>query len=138
MAILDALRLVGKALHADVEEDPGSLSLSMVLAKRQAGLLQKRLRYRVRLETDDASQTVFFQEWLWEDDDAPGLDLASRIDEKEMAYRVSGAEAPGNVEQVAQLFQSRYGASFDFPQVRLRLRDACESEGYQLRHLIPL
>ena len=138
MAIRDALVRVGKALHADVEEDAdGALWLEMVLARRQAGSLQKRLRYRIGLEADPASTTVFFQEWLWEDDGGP-LDLAARLAEKEQAYRVSGAEAPGNIESVASLFAQRYGARFYFPEVRLRLRDACAAEGYQLRHLIPL
>ena len=139
MAIRDALTQAGKALHADVGDGPdGRLALSMVLARRQAGALLKRLRYRIALDADDASRTVFFEEWLWEEDATPGLDVAAGFAEKEQAYRVSGAEAPGNVEQVAVLFAQRYGVALDFPQVRLRLRDACEAEGYQLRHLIPL
>jgi hypothetical protein len=139
MAIQDALRRVGQELHADVDVDGrGVLSIEVVLAKRQAGHLQKALRYRIALEADAASKTVFFQEWLWEADRTVGLDVASRLNEKEQAYRVSGAEAPGNIEIVAGLFAQRYGAQFDFPEVRMRLRDACESEGYQLRHLIPL
>jgi hypothetical protein len=138
MGLRDALVRVGKELHADVEEDPdGTLWLEVVLARRQAGSLQKRLRYRIGLESDPASKTVFFQEWLWEDDGSP-FDLAARLAEKEQAYRVSGAEAPGNIESVASLFAARYGTEFDFPEVRLRLRDACAGEGYQLRHLIPL
>ena len=139
MAIRDALVRLGKALHADVEEGTdGRLSLSMVLARRQAGVLQKRLRYRIGLDADDAAHTVFFEEWLWEEDATPGLDVAPGFAEKEQAYRVSGAEAPGNVEQVGALFEQRYGVAMDFPQIRLRLRDTCEAEGYQLRHLIPL
>lgn len=138
MGLRESLLRVGKALHADVEEDPdGSLSFEVVLARRTAGTLHKRLRYRIRLESDPASTTVFFQEWLWEDDERP-LDMAGRFAEKEQAYRVSGAEAPGNIESVASLFAQRYGAEFDFPEVRLRLRDACTAEGHQLRHLIPL
>jgi hypothetical protein len=138
MGVREALVRVGKALHATIEEDPdGTLWLEVVLARRQAGSLQKRLRYRIGLESDPASKTVFFQEWLWEDDGSP-FDLAARLAEKEQAYRVSGAEAPGNIEAVAVLFAQRYGAQFDFPEVRLRLRDACVGEGYQLRHLIPL
>jgi hypothetical protein len=138
MAIRDALVRVGKALHADIEEDPdGTLWLEVVLARRQAGALQKRLRYRIGLESDPASSTVFFQEWLWEDD-GNRLDFAKRLAEKDQAYRVSNAEAPGNIESVAVLFAQRYGLEFDFPQIRLRLRDACAEEGYQLRHLIPL
>ena len=138
MGLRDALVRVGKQLHADVEEDPdGTLWLELTLARRQAGTLTKRLRYRIGLEADPAATTVFFQEWLWEDDGRP-IDLAARLAEKEQAYRVSGAEAPGNIESVAPLFAQRYGAAFDFPEVRLRLRDACASEGYQLRHLIPL
>ncbi len=138
MGILDALVQVGKSLHADVEEDAdGKLWIEVVLARRQAGALHKRLRYRIGLEADPASQTVFFEEWLWEDDGRP-LDLAARLGEKEQAYRVSDAEAPGNIEAVALLFAQRYGTAFDFPEVRLRLRDACATEGYQLRHLIPL
>ena len=138
MGLRDALVRVGKALHADVEEDPdGTLWIEVTLARRKAGALTKRLRYRIGLEADPASGTVFFQEWLWEDDGRP-FDLAARLGEKEQAYRVSGAEAPGNIESVASLFAQRYGAGFDFPEVRLRLRDACAAEGYQLRHLIPL
>jgi hypothetical protein len=138
MGIREALVRVGKQLHADVEEDAdGTISIGVVLARRQAGTLTKRLRYRIALESDPASNTVFFQESLWEDDGGP-FDLAGRLAEKEQAYRVSGAEAPGNIESVASLFAQRYGAEFDFPEVRLRLRDACAAEGYQLRHLIPL
>ena len=138
MGLHEALVQVGKALHADVEEDAdGTLWMEVTLARRQAGALTKRLRYRIGLEADPAATTVFFQEWLWEDDGRP-FDLASRLAEKEQAYRVSGAEAPGNIESVAPLFAQRYGAEFDFPEVRLRLRDACAAEGYQLRHLIPL
>ena len=138
MGIRDALVQVGKALHADVEEDlDGTLWFEVVLARRQAGTLQKRLRYRIGLESDPASKTVFFQEWLWEDD-GRAFDLGARFAEKEQAYRVSGAEAPGNIETVARLFAQRYDTRFDFPEVRLRLRDACVAEGYQLRHLIPL
>jgi len=138
MGIRDALRRVGKGLHADVSEEPDKLWLDLVLAKRVAGGSPKMLRYRIGLDADDASKTVFFQEWLWEEDATLGLDLAERFGEREQAYRVSGAEAPGNVETVAELFAQRYGMEFDFPQVRLRLRDACGAEGYHLRHLIPL
>jgi hypothetical protein len=139
MGLREALIQVGKALHADVEEDPdGTLAFQVVLARRMAGTLQKRLHYRVSLESDPASKTVFFEERLWEDDGAAGLDMAGRLAEKEQAYRVSGAEATGNIEQVAALFAQRYGTEFDFPEVRMRLRDACASEGFQLRHLIPL
>ncbi|MHB1260710.1 MAG: hypothetical protein ACYC2H_03235 [Thermoplasmatota archaeon] len=138
MGLRDALVQVGKALHADVEEDgEGRISIEVVLARRQAGTLTKRLRYRIGVEADPASRTAFFQEWLWEDDGRP-LDLAARLAEKDQAYRVSGAETPGNIESVATLFAQRYGTEFDFPEVRLRLRDACTAEGYQLRHLIPL
>lgn len=138
MGLQDALVRVGKALHADVEQDgEGQVAIELVLARRRAGTLEKRLRYRIALEADPASRTVFFQEWLWEDDGLP-FDLAGRLAEKDQAYRVSGAEAPGNIESVASLFAQRYGAEFDFPEVRLRLRDACAAEGYQLRHLIPL
>lgn len=138
MVLRDALVRVGKALHADVGEDAdGAVWMEVVLARRRAGTLEKRLRYRIGLQADPASRTVFFEEWLWEDDGRP-LDLAARLAEKEQAYRVSGAEAPGNVEAVASLFARRYGTEFDFPEVRLRLRDACAAEGYQLRHLIPL
>lgn len=129
----------GKELHADVAEgSDGRLSVEMVLARRQAGTLLKRLRYRIGLDADDAAHTVFFEESLWEEDATPGLDVAAGFAEKEQAYRVSGAEAPGNVEQLGALFASRYGVDVDFPQIRLRLRDTCEAEGYQLRHLIPL
>lgn len=139
MGVREALIQVGKALHADVEEDAdGTLSFHIVLARRMAATLQKRLHYLIRLESDPASRTVFFEERLWEDELGPGLDMAGRLAEKEQAYRVSGAEAPGNIESVASLFAQRYGAEFDFPEVRLRLRDACAAEGYQLRHLIPL
>ena len=138
MGIREALVRIGKELHADVEQDAdGALSIELVLARRQAGTLTKRLRYRIALESDPASKTVFFQESLWEDDGRP-LDLAGRLGQKEQAYRVSAAEAPGNIESVAVLFAQRYGATFDFPEIRLRLRDACAAEGYQLRHLIPL
>lgn len=139
MGVRDAIRRVGKALRAEVEEDAnGTVWLEMVLARRYAGLLLKRLRYRIGLDVDDAARTVFFQEWLWEDDAAPGLDVAPRLNEKEQAYRVTGAEAPGNVERVALLFAKRYGSGFDFPQVRQRLHHACLAEGFHLRHLIPL
>lgn len=139
MSVQDALRRAGKALHADVEEDAdGTVTLQLALARRRAGTALQTLRYRVALECDPASRTVFFQETLWEDDGRPALDLAARLAEKEQAYRVTGAEARGNLEQVAALFEQRYGARFDFPQIRLQLRDACEAEGYQLRHLIPL
>jgi hypothetical protein len=139
MAVRDALRRVGKTLRADVEEEPdGTLVLALVLARRQAGGLPKLLRYRIRLDVDDAGRTVFFQEWLWEEDGGPRLDVADRFEEKEQAFRVSPATAPGNVERVAALFSRRYGVAFDFPQVRQRLRDACVAEGYRLRHLIPL
>jgi hypothetical protein len=139
VSVQDALRRVGKALHADVEEDAdGTVTLQLDLARRRAGQVLQTLRYRVTLESDPASATVFFQETLWEDDDTPSVDLAGRLGEKEQAYRVTGPEARGNLETVAALFERRYGAQFDFPQIRLRLRDACEAEGYQLRHLIPL
>ena len=139
MSVQDALRRVGKALHADVEVDGrGTVSLQLALAKRHAGHVLQTLQYRVTLESDPASRTVFFQETLWEDDGRTALDLGPRFAEKEQAYRVTGAEARGNLEQVATLFEQRYHARFDFPQIRLRLRDACEAEGYQLRHLIPL
>jgi hypothetical protein len=139
VSVQEALRRVGKALHADVEEDAdGTVSLQLALARRQAGRVLQTLRYRVTLESDPASKTVFFQETLWEDDGRPVLELAARLAEKEQAYRVTGAEARGNLESVAALFAQRYGATFDFPHVRLRLRDACEAEGYQLRHLVPL
>jgi hypothetical protein len=139
MPIREALRRVGKGLHAQVDEDAdGTLWLEVVLARRRAGHMLKRLRYRVGLDADDASRTVFFQEWLWEDDAAPGVDVAARFAEKEQAYRVTGADVPGNVERVALLFAQRYHAEFDFPDVRRRLRQACLIEGYRLRHLIPL
>lgn len=139
MVLRDALRQVGKAMHAEVGEDAdGTLWIELALARRIAGHVLKTLRYRIGLESDPASQTVFFQEWLWEADSGHGFDLAARLAEKEQAYRVSGADAPGNIEQVASLFAQRYGTEFDFPEVRLRLRDACRAEGYRLRHLIPL
>jgi hypothetical protein len=135
----EALRRVGRALHADVEVEPdGAVALQLALARRQAGKVLQTLRYRVRLEGDPASRTVFFQETLWEDDGRPALDLAARLAEKEQAYRVTGAEGRGNLEGVAALFGQRYGVTFDFPQIRLRLRDACEAEGFTLRHLVPL
>jgi hypothetical protein len=138
MGVREALVQVGKQLHADVEEDAdGTLWIEVVLARRRAGTLEKRLRYRIGLESDPASGTVFFQETLWEDD-GRSFDLGSRLAEKEQAYRVSGAESPGNIESVASLFAQKYDAEFDFPEVRLRLRDACAAEGYQLRHLIPI
>lgn len=139
MSVQEALRRIGKALHADVEVDAdGTVTLQLALARRRAGQVLQTLRYRVALECDPASRTVFFQETLWEDDDSPSVDLAARLGEKEQAYRVTGAEARGNLESVARLFEQRYQATLDFPQIRLRLRDACEAEGYQLRHLIPL
>ena len=139
MPIREALHRVGKSLHADVGEDPGgALWIAMTLAKRRAGGLPKQLRYRIGLDIDEAHRTVFFQEWLWEEDHGPRLDMAARLEEKDQAFRISPADAPGNVEQVALLFAKRYGTPFDFPQVRQRLRDACLTEGYRLRHLIPL
>jgi hypothetical protein len=139
VSVQDALRRVGKALHADVEEGAdGLVTLQLALARRRAGQVLQTLRYRVTLESDPASRTVFFQETLWEDDDRPTVDMAARLAEKEQAYRVTGAEARGNLESVAALFEQRYQATLDFPQIRLRLRDACAAEGFQLRHLIPL
>lgn len=139
MPIRDALHRVAKALHADVEGEPGGgLAFSMVLARRQAGGLPKLLRYRIALDVDEPARTVHFQESLWEEDAGPRLDVAARFEEKEQAFRVSPADAPGNVERVALLFARRYKGRFDFPQVRQRLRDACLTEGYRLRHLIPL
>lgn len=139
MPIRDALRRVGQSLHADVGETPGgAVWFELVLARRQAGVLSKRLRYRVGLDVEEGPRTVFFQERLWEEDAGPRIDLAAGFEEKEQAFRVSPPEAPGNVERVALLFAQRYGRTFDFPQVRQRLRDACLMEGYRLRHLVPL
>lgn len=138
MSVRDAVRRVGAALNASVEEDPGgTLWIDLVVARRQAGPFFKRLRYRIGVDADPAARTVFFQEFLWEDDGRP-VDLGGRLAEKEQAYRVTGADARGNVEGLARAFAPRYGATFDFPQVRRRLRDAVAAEGYQLRHLIPL
>lgn len=139
MPLRAALQRVGRTLRADVTDEPGGgLALEMVLARRAAGRLPKCLRYRIALDVDEAGRTVFFQERLWEEDAGPALDVAAHFEEKEQAFRVSPADAPGNVERVAQLFAQRYGSGFDFPQVRQRLRDACLAEGYRLRHLIPL
>jgi hypothetical protein len=139
VSVQEALRRLGRSLRADVEEDAdGTVSLQLALARRNAGSSLQTLRYRVTLECDPASRTVFFQEALWEDDGRPAVDLGPRLAEKEQAYRVMGAEARGNLESVAGLFEQRYRSRFDFPQIRLRLRDACQAEGYQLRHLVPL
>lgn len=137
VGIRDALRLHAKALHAEVEELEQGLAFELVLAKRRTHAALRQLRYRVVLEVHEGEGTVFFQESLWEMDEGLGGDLASRFGDREQAYRITPADAPGSVEALAARF-SGYKLQVDFPQIRQGLKAVCEAEGFRLRHLQPL
>ncbi|HLF15898.1 MAG TPA: hypothetical protein VI796_00470 [Candidatus Thermoplasmatota archaeon] len=139
MALLDALRRVGKAFHADVEEAPGEVAFELVIARRLAGRVAKQLRYRVRLEADDGEHTVYFSEVLWERDDGRGgLDLTPRFGAREEAFRVAREAESAALDAQVALFELRYGARLDFAPLRKAVAEACRAEGYELRHLVPL
>ena len=139
MSIVAALRRVGHELHADVEDAGGHVALEMTLAKRDTPAALRHLRYRIQLDVEEDEKTVYFTESLWERGVAAkgAIDLAPRLAGKEETFRVE--EVPsgtGDLELQSRLFEKRYQVRLDLAPVRRRLKAACASEGYDLRHLV--
>lgn len=137
MSIEAALKKVGQALRAEIEEDGPRMAFEVTLAKRKTTMELRHLRYRVGIEVDESQRTVFFEEMLWERIDHPGIALDAAFRGQEEAYRVANVRERSLAAHRA-LFSQRYKLEFDFAGFRRQLGEACAKEGYQLRRLVPL
>ncbi len=138
MGLDEAIRFLARQLHADIDGSDGHWVLEFTLAERRAGSELRHLRYRLALDEEEGDAVVYFEDTLWERVATKGLDLGGALRDKEEAFLVAPPTDGGAVEKQASHFEQRYGTHLDFPGLRRRLADAVKTEGYSLRHLIPL
>jgi hypothetical protein len=116
------------------EQKDGTILLESKIAERKVFLSKKTLIYRARLRVDDEKRAVKFFETLKEtglgitgagpDDMSPGFGF------KKEAYKMTGKEREGSIEELSRLFGKDYKYSWDYSGLRKKIQREAERAGY--------
>lgn len=123
-------------------EKKGLWDFSATIAERKAFLSKKKLTYSLRLRVDDGAKVVKFSEMLVEA--GSGLSSGGDFDSgmssgfgiKTESYNTFGGKRQGTFEEQSILFGKDYSYTFDFNEIRSKVKDIVEKAGYKFEYQI--
>lgn len=123
-------------------EKKGLWDFSATIAERKAFLSKKKLTYSLRLRIDDGAKIVKFSEMLVEA--GSGLSSGGDFDSgmssgfgfKTESYNTFGGKRQGTIEEQSLLFGKDYSYTFDFNEIRSKVKDIVEKAGYKFEYQI--
>lgn len=123
-------------------EKKGPWDFSATIAERKAFLSKKKLTYSLRLRIDDGAKIVKFSEMLVEAGSglSSGVDFDSGMSSgfgfKTESYNTFGGKRQGTIEEQSLLFGKDYSYTFDFNEIRSKIKDLVEKAGYKFDYQI--
>ncbi len=123
-------------------EKKGLWDYSATIAERKAFLSKKKLTYSLKIRLEDASKTVKFSEMLSEA--GSGLSTGGDFDSgmstgfgvKKETYNTFGGARQGTIEEQSSLFGKEYSYQFNFQEIRTKIKDLAEKNGYRFEYQI--
>jgi hypothetical protein len=140
----EAVKKYASEFGADLSEKKGVWELSKVIAERKAFLSKKKLTYSAKFRVDEESRTVKFTEMLAER--GSGLSSSGGFDSdmgmspgfgfKKEVYKSGTDGREGSIEEQSNLFGKDYSYNFDYKEVRNKLEELAQQNGYQFKYQI--
>jgi hypothetical protein len=118
-------------------EKKGVWDFSTVIAERKAFLSKKKLTYTFKIKIDDGAKIVKFSEMLIES--GSGVSSGGGFDDdsstgfgfKTESYNTSKGSRQGTIEEQSKLFGKDYSYTFDYSELRLKVKEIVEKAGYK-------
>ncbi len=122
-------------------EKKGVWEFSTTIAERKAFLSKKKLSYSLRVRVDDAAKVVKFSEMLVEM--GSGLSSGGGFDDgmstgfgvKTQSYNTFNARQE-TIEEKSLLFGKEYTYTFDYKEMRAKVKDIIERAGYRFEYQV--
>jgi hypothetical protein len=125
-----------KSQKAAIKESKGIVEFTVLVAERKAFLSTQKLQYTAKYRILDDQKTIHYFEMLREsgsgmstggDLDTPGFGF------KTESYKTGSVGREGNIEQQSSLFGKKYEYQFDFKDLRSKIEEMAQEEGYQFQ-----
>jgi hypothetical protein len=122
-------------------EKKGVWEFSTVIAERKGFLAKKKLTYAAKMRINDPARTVKFSEMLIET--GSGLSSGGADDGvtggfgfKTESYNTFGGARQGTIEEQSTRFGKDYQYTFDYSEIRLKVKAIAEKAGYRFEYQI--
>ena len=124
------------------KEKKGLWTFSAVVAERKVFLARKKLTYSANIRIDDTAKTLRFSEMLTES--GSGFSSVGDIDGgfstgfgvKTETYNTFKSARQGSIEEQSHLFGKDYSYTFNYSEVRERVRVLVEKSGFSLDYQV--
>jgi len=134
MELQDEIRTIVAALPAELSESKGVFSFEHVVAERKMFFCRQKLVYSVKFRIDDIKKELTFSEMLKE----TGFGLGGGSDSEmspgfgfqKSTYKTGVGPREETIEERSTLFRKKYSYTFDFSQLRERIKAAATAAGY--------
>lgn len=140
--LIDEVKTTLASYNGEWKEKRGLWMFSAVIAERKAFLSKKRLNYVLRLRVDDAARVVRFSEMLNEAGSgfSSGGDLDGGISTgfgvKTETYNTFKGPLTGTIEEQSRLFGREYTYTFDYAEIRGRIKLVVEKYGFSFDYQV--
>jgi len=124
------------------KDKKGLWTFSSMIAERKAFLSKKKLTYLLRFRVDDATRVIRFSEMLSEAGSgfSAGGDLDGGVSTgfgvKTETYNTFKGPRQGTIEEQSRLFGKDYSYTFDYSEIRERVRTVAEQNGYTFEYQV--
>jgi hypothetical protein len=135
MGISERMADIGRSLPAPFrEKKDGLFEVEFTVGERKTFLHRKTLKYIAKLRADEKKRELRFFETLRESEfgmTSGEEDMTLGVGFKVETYKTTGKEKEGDIEEKSRLFGKDYSYSFDFSNVREKLRSVSKAAGFK-------
>lgn len=123
-------------------EKKGLWDFSSTIAERKAFLSKKKLTYALKMRIDDNAKIVKFSEMLIEAgsgfSSGGGFNdgMSTGFGVKTESYNTFKGPRQGSIEEQSKLFGKDYSYSFDYSEIRTKIKDIAEKAGFKFEYQI--
>lgn len=142
MALQDEIRTIVEAIPAELTESKGVFSFAYVVAERKMFFCRQKLVYSGRFHIDDPRKELTFAEMLKETGFGLGVGIDSEMGPgrgfRKSTYKTGLGPREETIEERSTLFRKKYSYTFDFSQLRDRIKTAAAAAGYNVNYKLML
>jgi hypothetical protein len=143
MSVGGEISTFARDFDAKLSDKKGIYTLEKTIAERKVMLSKKKLEYIAKFRVDDDAKLVKFTEMLKESGSGfssggMGYDdgMSTGFGFKAESYKSGSGGREGSIEEQSTLFGKDYSYDFDYAEVRKKIEDIAEKEGYEFKYQV--
>ncbi len=118
----------------NVKEEKYGFSFNKLIAERKVFLSKKKLEYSGKVKIDEEAKEVVFSDMLKES--GSGLSMDSGVGFSATTYSSGLQGRSGDIAEQSKLFGKKYEYSFNYEELREKVKGISTEEGYTFKYSI--